>query len=65
MEEWIDIAGIPYLVDGEVATELSRLTDNLAELLDWCKRHYAAEEGPGETDRPQFIELRALLERMK
>jgi hypothetical protein len=34
------------------------------ELQAWAERHLEAEEGPGETDRPEYIELRAILAKL-
>ena len=34
------------------------------ELQAWAERHLDREEGPGETDRPEYIELREILKRL-
>jgi hypothetical protein len=34
------------------------------ELIAWAERHLEAEEGPGDTDRPEYIELRAILAKL-
>ena len=48
----------------EVQEVRANLIAAAPELADWLKRHYADEEGIGETDRPMYIELRALLARL-
>ena len=34
------------------------------DLVAWAERHLESEEGPGETDRPEYIELREILKRI-
>jgi hypothetical protein len=36
----------------------------LEDLLEWAKKHYVREEGIGETDRPEYAELRQILSRI-
>ena len=40
------------------------LERELAEAVELLREDFAAEEGPGETDRPYYIKLRAFLQRM-
>lgn len=35
------------------------------EMYQWLTAHYAIEEGPGATDRPEYIALKALLAKIK
>ena len=39
----------------------ARLIAAAPEMYAWLVAHYKAEEGPGETDRPAYAELRAIL----
>ena len=50
------------VVDYEVATKLER---DRALMFQWLTAHYAIEEGPGKTDRPQYEELRRILDRVR
>lgn len=51
-----------YFVTAAFARELER---EHAAMFAWLERHYEAEEGPGETDRPEYVELRALLAKIR
>lgn len=43
----------------------ARLISAAPEMHQWLTAHYALEEGPGQTDRPQYAALKALLNKIK
>lgn len=45
-------------------THRERIEHEHDDMLAWLERHYQREEGSGETDRPEYIELKALLARV-
>ena len=47
-----------------VLADNARLKAQRDALIKWCHEELEREEGPGETDRPQYIELRDLLDGM-
>ena len=52
----------PCFAPAEQQEANARLIEAAPRMYQWLTAHYALEEGPGQTDRPQYAELRSILE---
>lgn len=60
-ERGIQGATNPKQVAAAIGEGNARLIAAAPSMYQWLTAHYACEEGPGRTDRPQYEELRRIL----